>query len=259
MSFALGWSRKSRRALVMPWSLRKASFSSVCSRSMGRAFLMIVAATADVLVQGQGALSRFGIALLIEAVLQDGDDAPIGESAILRGAGAGALDALVGVRLAQPHHAEAGAKALLGMRPPLHDLLDEQRGLRADALGPGDDALGGPLGVLAMRPRHVRDLRSVLVLVVAAGMAGHAQVAVEHLHRRLGGAEFELLVGERVRDRVIMVVEFDVIVDVRPDYLPFGQLIGPLRQGEERFALELLEERAPRAADLLHRLVVELL
>jgi len=55
--------------------------------------------------------------------------------------------------------------------------------VRADALGPGDDAVGRPLAVLAMRPGAVLvGNRRGPLGPVAAWMTGDTRSAVQHLH-----------------------------------------------------------------------------
>ena len=71
--------------------------------------------------------------LTIEVVLEDGFDRAIGPGADLQGAGRGDLQPLPAERLAEPDNAEAGAEALLGMRPVLQEQLAQQRRRRPDA------------------------------------------------------------------------------------------------------------------------------
>ena len=53
-------------------------------------------------------------------------------------------------------------------------------------------------------------------------MGGDALAAMDDLHRRGGGAPVDALVHERVRDRVVVAGELDVIVDVDAGELPLG-------------------------------------
>src|SRR5207253_399508 len=74
---------------------------------------VVVARPADVPVVGQhaGRVGR-GEFFLIEAVVQDGDDALVGAGAEVERAGAGPLEPRGRVALLQAHEAEAGAVAL---------------------------------------------------------------------------------------------------------------------------------------------------
>src|ERR1700686_1413579 len=54
-----------------------------------------------------------------------------------------------------------------------------------------------------------------------------------------------LLAQQRVRHRVIMPLDFDVVVEADPAFLPLRVNIGLDRQLLERGALDLLEQRTP--------------
>ena len=72
----------------------------------------------------------------VEAVLQDRLDVAVGARAGGERARARGLEPLVAVALGQPQDAQAGAVALLGVRPLGEDRLDQRAGVRADALRP---------------------------------------------------------------------------------------------------------------------------
>src|SRR3990167_8718016 len=88
-------------------------------------------------------------------MFEDRVDMPIGARADGDGAGAGGLEAGVAVALGEAQDPEAGAVALLGVRPIGEDGLDEGGGLRADRAGPRDEARRGPLQMVLMRLGHV--------------------------------------------------------------------------------------------------------
>jgi hypothetical protein len=60
-----------------------------------------------------------------------------------------------------------------------------------------------------------------------------------------------------VRDAVAALVHLDVVVDTDGGMAPLGVLIGHRRQWPERRAIELLEQRATRAGQLLKGPLVE--
>ena len=79
-----------------------------------------------------------------------------------------------------------------------------------------------------MRPmalRHVFGNCGVTVGCGTAGMGGDALAAVEYFDGAGGVTGFELLTGELVGNAVIVPVDFDVIIDIGSDCLPFGHHI----------------------------------
>jgi hypothetical protein len=76
-------------------------------------------------------------------------------------ASAGRIDARLVVTPGQRQNAEAGAKALLGMRPCSDDGLEKCRGRGADLLAGRDRSSGRPLAIAAMGARHVIGNRGV--------------------------------------------------------------------------------------------------
>ena len=106
---------------------------------------------------------------LIEAVLEDRVDVAIGAGGDAARAGARGFQPGRAVALGQAQDAEARAIALLGMRAVGEDRLDEGRGLRADRLGPADDARGRPLQMALMGLGHVGGVGGVAAADVAAG------------------------------------------------------------------------------------------
>ena len=63
---------------------------------------------------------------------------------------------------------------------------------------------------------------------------------------------------QRVRHRVIMPLDFDVVVEADPAFLPFRVKVGFDRQLLERGALDLLEQRTPAGPQMPRHAVVEL-
>ena len=83
-------------------------------------------------------------------------------AADLQRAVTGGFEPLVAEVLGVPQNADAGAEALLRVRPLTQDDLDERRGLGADLPGLPLDALRCPVGVTPVTRRHVLAHRRVL-------------------------------------------------------------------------------------------------
>jgi hypothetical protein len=65
-------------------------------------------------------------------------------------ASAGRLDALGTIALDQAQDSDAGAKALLGMRPRAQDNVNQHSGIPTDCLGFVSDAFVGPVAIAPM-------------------------------------------------------------------------------------------------------------
>ena len=76
--------------------------------------------------------------------------------------------------------------------------------------------------------RHTasRFARYKRVADVACGMGGDALALVEDLDGAIGEPRPERLLGERVRHRVIVLVDLDMIIEAGAALFPFGVLIG---------------------------------
>ncbi len=144
----------------------------------------------------------------------------------LQGAAAGGLEPVGAVSLAQAQDAEAGTKALLGMRLLLEDGLDQAGGLGPDRVGLMLQALVGPAGIAAMRARHVRRHGGVPPRLPGTEMARNPAAAVEQLDGGRGDPRGQRLADQAVRDRVVMPVDLDMVVDADPALLPLGVLVG---------------------------------
>ena len=110
--------------------------------------------------------------------------------------GTRALEPRGRVLLGEPHEAEAGAVALLGMGPLLHDRREERGGGGADGRAPRDQPRRRPLQVRAVRRRHVGRLGRRLVADLAAHVTGDAQPVLKQLDRGRGPAFCILAVGQ---------------------------------------------------------------
>ena len=120
---------------------------------------------------------------------------------------------------------------------------------------------GRPLEVRLVRLRHVRGGRSCSRPRCALrAWAATRWPRVEDLDASSRVSRTSTrFVHERVRHRVVVVVDLDVVVDVDARVLPLGVREGLGRQRPERRPVEALEElAAARAAVVAHRLRVEL-
>jgi hypothetical protein len=130
---------------------------------------MVVAGTTDVRVQQRQFAVAFGRRrrLPVETVLQDRRHAAVGTRTDLKPARTSCLDAVAAVAAYQAQDAKTGAEALLGIWPGVQDQRRQPRCRSADRrLGPlrGPslaDALDRPLGMAAVRLRHVFGQRRV--------------------------------------------------------------------------------------------------
>jgi hypothetical protein len=128
----------------------------------------------------------------IEPGIEDGFDRAIGPGADLDGALGGGLDPRRAERADEPHYAETGAIALLGMGPSLEDLFAQGRGRRADRAGVLPDALDRPAGVAPVTGRHVLGNGRVLPIPACAQMNGDALAFVEGAALEMGSSAHSL-------------------------------------------------------------------
>ena len=150
----------------------------------------------------------------VEAMFEDRVDMPVGARADGDGPGTGGLQAGVAIALGEPQDAEAGAVALLGVRPVGEDSLDEGGRVGADRARPGDEAQGRPLEVVLMRWGHVGGVGGVPAADLAADMGRHPLPAMEQFDRRHRQAGIDEFVHQLVGDGVVVAVQLDVVVDI---------------------------------------------
>jgi hypothetical protein len=125
----------------------------------------------------------------------------------------GGLEPRLAVTFTKPQDAKAGPEALLRMAAAGEDLADQLARGRAGLLGPLDESSGCPLGVLAMRPWHVRGNRRMPTRLIGPPVTGDALATVQDLHGLRGDARLDLESDELIGDGVIVAFELDVIVD----------------------------------------------
>src|SRR5271154_2282786 len=169
---------------------------------------MVIAGAANVLVDQDRRLARrrWGV---LAAVLQDGGDGAVGAGAENQRAGTGSVDPLDAEAFDQADNADAGAEALLGMRPRSQDHVDQHRCVGADQRGLAADALMGPIAIAPVRARHVVGDGGGPMQAQAALMAGDPLAAMEDLDGRDGDPRLDLLADQLVRHAVVVLGDLD--------------------------------------------------
>ena len=106
---------------------------------------------------------------------------------------------------------------------PGEDGGDQGGGVRSDLLGPADEAVGCPVAHPAVLLGHMLCRGGVTPLDRRADVAGDALAAMEALDGAGRQSDVELAADERVRDRVVVPVDLDVVVHGHADGLPLGE------------------------------------
>src|SRR6202163_4682443 len=163
-SRALSCDCSSTKASAMPSSLSARSWSRVGCVSIAVFSSMEVTRPTDVVVDYRRLVRGRCEPLAIAVGLQDRVDRAVGSRADLQRPAAGGLQPLGPVALDEPHDADAGAKALLGVRALAQDDLDQRRGFGTDLAGLPRDPLRRPIGVALVARRHVLAQRRVLAV-----------------------------------------------------------------------------------------------
>ena len=176
----------------------------------------------------------------IQALAEHRVDVAVGAGSGHESPSTGGLEPFVAIALCQPQDAETRAVALLGVATFVEDGGHELARARPDARAPRDQPRRSPLQMLLVGLGHVLGFGRVPSAGVAAGVRGQAPPVVEDLHRGGGKADLDLLVHQRVRNRVVVAVDLDVVVDVDLGVLPVPMAEALLRQG--------LQDAAGRAA-----------
>jgi hypothetical protein len=68
-------------------------------------------------------------------------------------------------------------------------------------------------------------------LLITSFVACQSSVLEEDLQRCGSDPDIHLLSDQLIGDRVIMVINLDMVVDIDPGFFPFGVFIGMSRQG----------------------------
>ena len=160
-----------------------------------------------------------------EPVLRGGEDVFDGALAVgpeRRGARARRVEPGGAVAATQAHQAEAGAIALLGVRPAAEDLGDELPGGGPSLFCPADEPRRRPLGMRPVRAGHVLGLRRRRAVVPAA-VRGDPPAREVDLDRRRRRPRLDALMDQLVGHAVELAGDLDVVIDVHPTGLPFGK------------------------------------
>src|SRR4051794_13572468 len=165
-----------------------------------------IALTADVAVAQGLVVGRLVEESAIEAALEDRTDRCDGASLDQDAASAGGIDARIVVAPGQRQNAEAGAKALFGMRPCSDDGLEERRGRGTDPLASRDQPSGRPFAVAAMGARHMIGNRGVAAPAGRTGVARDSLALVEDLDGLVSDAHIDEFTDEAVRGGIPMAV-----------------------------------------------------
>src|SRR5262249_24483759 len=203
---------------------------------------MVEGGAADVVVDDRRPFRGFLGPFAIELGVEDGFDGAEGTGADDEGALAGRFHPLARKASYELHDAATGAVALLRVPLFAQDDLDEDSRMWPDLGGLALDALGRPVGVAPMARGHVLGQGRVPTVGRTAPVHGDALAAMEHLDRGRGVADPQLLSYQRVRHRVVVLVDLHVVVDAGAALLPVREHVVLGRKHLERGALRVLKE-----------------
>src|SRR5262249_40918190 len=101
----------------------------------------------------------------------------------------------------------------------------EIAGMRTDLDRPIEETSGAPFTVRAMMRGHMFRDRRMAAEAIGTNVRGDALVVVKKLDSRGSDADIELKTSERVRNAVVVAIDFDVIVNVSAAMFPLGKLV----------------------------------
>src|SRR5208282_1650209 len=110
-----------------------------------------------------------------------------------------------------------------------------------DLCGITTDALMRPVPVAPMGARHMLGDGGRAMRQRAAQMGRDALTAQENLDRSDCNPCLDLLTGEAVRNAVVMFGDLHMIIEIDAATLPFGVLVGFVRQPHERRTVEFIK------------------
>ena len=203
---------------------------------------MEIALTADVAVAQGLVVGRLVEESAIEAALEDRTDRGDGASLDQDAASAGRIDARIVVAPGQRQDTEAGAKALLGVRPGFDDDLEERRGRWTDLLAGSDQPSRRPFAVAAVGARHMIGDGGMAAPVGRTGVAGDPLSLVEDLDGLVGDADIDEFTDQAVRGGIPMAVDLDVIIGCDAATLPARKDVGLVRQFSQPGTIDLGEQ-----------------
>ena len=194
---------------------------------------------------------------LVEALVENRFDAAVAVGAGRKCSAGGRHQAVLAVAVGQAQAPQAGTERRLGVASGTKHVGAQLGGVRSDGCGPADEALRRPLTHRPVLLGHGLIGGGMAVFERGAYVAGDALAAVDALHGGGGEPHVELASDQGVGDGVVVALHLDVVVDVDPRLLPLGEHVGRGGKGAKRRALDLLEQRAPRARELAERAFVE--
>src|SRR3954471_13692780 len=211
-----------------------------------------IALTADIAVAQGLVVGRLVEESAIKSVLEDRTDRGDGASLDEDAASTGCIDARIVVAPGQRQDAEAGAKALLGMRPGSDDGLEKGSGRRTNPLAGRDQPSRRPLAVAAMGARHVIGNRRVAAPVGRTGVARDPLTLVENLDRLGSDAHIDEFTDKPIRGGIPMAVDLDMIVGRDAATLPARKDVWLVRQFSQLKLVDLGEEFGAAGAETAH-------
>ena len=132
--------------------------------------------------------------LSLQALIEDRFDAAIGQGAEMQGPLTGGFEPGLTVDLGQTNDTQAGAESLFGVGARGHDVLHDQRALRADLARPIDDPAGGPFQITLVRLGTVLIHGGEFTALETALMGRDPFGFVKELYGRVGQSHLEALV-----------------------------------------------------------------
>ena len=133
--------------------------------------------------------------------------------------------ALRTVTFGQREQAEARAIRELRMLSRLDQEAYEIASMRTNLDCPIEETSGTPFAVRTMMRGHMFRDRRMAAEPVGTRVRSDALIVMKKLDGRGSDADIELKPSERVRNAVVVAIDFDVIVDVGASVVPLGKLI----------------------------------
>mgnify|MGYP001590285010 CR=1 FL=1 len=87
-------------------------------------------------------------------------------------------------------------------------------------------------------------------------MKGDSSALEEHLHRGIGQADIEPCMNQLIRNTVVMVIHFDMVIDIDLCPAPFGVREAMEGEGFEGWLIERLKEVLAGAVEFFKGAVI---
>ena len=164
--------------------------------------------------------------LTIQARREDRFHALVGACLELAGSSGCGFQTFGAVGFSQTQDAQATAETLFRVRAGLKNLIDQRGGERTHRGRPTDQTLGRPFQVTLMRFGPVGVDGRMFAALVTAGVTGHTLAAMEDLDGHRGVPHIDFAMKQRIWNAVVVVVDFDVVVDMDAGLFPFRKRVG---------------------------------